>query len=59
MPISNVSASSVWYDILAYSRPNVLLAWVGYPITRLLQKRLARDSMRAMLRSSASCSACE
>ena len=42
---------SVWYDILAYSRPNALLAKVGYPITRLLQKRFARDSMRAMVRS--------
>jgi uncharacterized protein (UPF0548 family) len=39
---------SVWYDILAYSRPNQLLAKVGHPVTRLLQKRFARDSMRAM-----------
>ena len=45
---------SVWYDILAYSRPNQLLAKVGYPVTRLLQKRFARDSMRAMLRCCAS-----
>jgi uncharacterized protein (UPF0548 family) len=43
---------SVWYVILAYSRPNQLLAQVGYPITRLLQKRFGRDSMQAMLRSS-------
>ena len=43
---------SVWYDILAHSRPNQLLAKVGYPVTRLLQKRFARDSMMAMLRSS-------
>jgi uncharacterized protein (UPF0548 family) len=42
---------SVWYDILAYSRPNQLLATVGYPVTRLLQKRFAHDSMHAMLRS--------
>ena len=41
---------SVWYDILAYSRPNAILAKVGYPITRLLQKRFARDSMKAMVR---------
>lgn len=46
---------SVWYDIVAYSRPNQLLARFGYPVTRLLQKRFARDSMQAMLRSSASC----
>jgi uncharacterized protein (UPF0548 family) len=42
---------SVWYDILAYSRPNVLLARLGYPVTRLLQKRFARDSMTTMLRA--------
>jgi uncharacterized protein (UPF0548 family) len=41
---------SVWYDILAYSRPNQLLSKIGYPVTRLLQKRFARDSMRAMKR---------
>jgi len=46
---------SVWYDIFAYSRPNHSLAKLGYPITRSLQKRFARDSMLAMLRSSASC----
>jgi len=43
---------SVWYDILAYSRPNHLLASLGYPMTRMLQKRFARDSMRAMQRGS-------
>jgi uncharacterized protein (UPF0548 family) len=46
---------SVWYDIFAYSRPNHSLAKLGYPITRSLQKRFARDSMQAMLRSSTSC----
>ena len=46
---------SVWYDIFAYSRPNHALAKLGYPITRSLQKRFARDSMQAMLRSSTSC----
>lgn len=44
---------SVWYDLAAYSRPNQLLAKLGYPVTRVLQKRFARDSMQAMLRSSA------
>ena len=42
---------SVWYDIFAYSRPNQVIAKIGYPITRLLQKRFARDSMKAMLRA--------
>ena len=39
---------SVWYDILAFSRPNHWLVRLGYPITRRLQKRFARDSMRVM-----------
>ncbi len=40
---------SVWYDILAFSRPNHLLARLGYPLTRRTQKRFARDSCAAML----------
>ncbi|HKA21415.1 MAG TPA: DUF1990 domain-containing protein [Blastocatellia bacterium] len=42
---------TVWYDILAYSRPNQLLAKLGYPIARSLQKRFAKDSMAAVVRS--------
>jgi uncharacterized protein (UPF0548 family) len=49
----NGADDSVWYDLSAYSRPNQLLARLGYPITRALQKRFARDSMAAMLRGSA------
>jgi uncharacterized protein (UPF0548 family) len=41
---------SVWYDILAFSQPN-LLAKMGYPITRRLQKNFARDSLAAMLQT--------
>ena len=44
---------SVWYDLAAYSMPNQLLVKLGYPVTRALQKRFARDSMQAMLRGSA------
>jgi uncharacterized protein (UPF0548 family) len=50
----NTIDDSVWYDLAAYSRPNQLLAKLGYPVTRALQKRFARDSMQAMLRGSAS-----
>jgi len=48
----NSADDSVWYDLSAYSRPNQLLAKLGYPVTRALQKRFARDSMQAMLRGS-------
>jgi uncharacterized protein (UPF0548 family) len=42
------SDDSVWYDILAFSRPN-LLARLAYPLTRRLQKKFACDSLAAML----------
>jgi uncharacterized protein (UPF0548 family) len=40
---------TVWYDILAFSRPNQFLVRLGFPLARQLQKRFARDSMAAML----------
>ena len=39
---------SVWYDVFAFSRPKHLLAWLGYPLARALQRRFARDSKKAM-----------
>jgi uncharacterized protein (UPF0548 family) len=42
---------SVWYDILAFSRANHVLARIAYPMTRRLQKRFARDSVLAMKRA--------
>lgn len=41
---------SVYYDVFAFSRPKHPLAWIGYPFARLLQRRFARDSKRAMLK---------
>ena len=41
----------IWYDLYAFSRPNFLLAKLGYPLTRMLQKRFATDSKNAMLRA--------
>jgi uncharacterized protein (UPF0548 family) len=43
--------ATVWYDILAFSRPQQLLARLGYPLARRLQKRFARDSAAAMRRA--------
>ena len=42
---------SVWYEILAVSRPKQFLAKLGYPISRRLQKRFGRDSVAAMTRA--------
>jgi len=39
---------TVWYDLLAFSRPNHPLAQAAYPLSRWLQKRFARDSLAAM-----------
>jgi uncharacterized protein (UPF0548 family) len=44
------SDDSVWYDILAFSRPHHVLARVGYPVVRKLQKKFARDSAAVMQR---------
>jgi uncharacterized protein (UPF0548 family) len=41
----------VYYDILAFSRPRHLLARLGYPLMRRLQKRFGRDSAAAMRRA--------
>src|SRR5262249_4646971 len=42
---------SVWHDLRSFSRPGHLLTALGYPIARMLQKRFARESPRAMLRA--------
>ncbi len=41
----------VWYDILAFSRPRQMLARLGYPLSRALQKKFANGSKLAMLQS--------
>lgn len=42
---------SVFYDILAFSRPHHLLARLGYPMTRRFQRRFARDSGSAVAKA--------
>ena len=44
----NREDDSVWYDLYAFSRPGHLLARLGYPLVRRLQRTFARDSLRAM-----------
>lgn len=45
------NTNSVWYDILAFSRPNHFLTRLGYPLVRDTQKRFGRDSAAAMFRA--------
>jgi uncharacterized protein (UPF0548 family) len=42
---------SVWYEIVAFSRPHHPLARVGRPFGRAVQRRFARDSLQAMRRA--------
>ena len=43
----NHEDDTVWYDLLAFSKPGPM-ASMGYPYTRRLQKRFAQDSVKAM-----------
>ncbi|MGI8495031.1 MAG: DUF1990 family protein [Pyrinomonadaceae bacterium] len=47
----NKSDESVWYDLYAFSQPNNYLAKIGYPFSRMLQKKFAADSKAAMMRA--------
>lgn len=44
----DASDDSIWYEIVAFSRPRALLARIGYPISRAMQRRFARSSLAAM-----------
>ncbi len=39
---------TVHYDLLAFSKPQHPLVYLGYPVARQLQKKFARDSKSAM-----------
>ena len=39
---------SVWYSILAFSKPRKWQARIAKPLSRMLQKKFARDSLEAM-----------
>ena len=47
----NRDDDTVWYDILAFSRPRHLFARLGYPLSRSLQRKFAQGSKLAMLQS--------
>ena len=42
---------SVCYEILAFSKPNSVLARIGYPLTRMMQRRFSEASLKAMARA--------
>jgi uncharacterized protein (UPF0548 family) len=45
----NRSEDQVWYSVLAFSVPNQALAKLGYPLSRMLQRRFGEGSKAAML----------
>ena len=47
----NRSDDKVWYDILAFSRPQHTLVKLGYPLSRMLQRRFAQGSKAAMFKA--------
>lgn len=50
----NRDDDKVWYDILAFSRPRRTLAKLGYPLSRLLQRRFAEGSKTSMVEAASS-----
>ena len=46
----NQDDQTVWFDLYAFSRPGIA-ARLAYPVSRMLQKRFARDSKAAMYRT--------
>ena len=47
--VHRLAGGSVWFDILAYSKPNHPLVRLGYPVARRVQKRFARGTEDALL----------
>jgi len=45
----DLNDDTVWYDILAFSRPNHPLVKMAAPFARKLQKQFARESMKRMV----------
>ena len=46
----DLSDDTVWYDILAFSRPHHSLVKMAAPLARRLQKQFARESMKRMIK---------
>ena len=47
----DAASGEVFYEIHAFSRPRHLLARLGYPLSRWLQRRFVRESKQAMARA--------
>ncbi len=45
------ATDEVWYDLYAFSQTNSLIAKIGYPFARAMQKSFAVESKAAMIRA--------
>ena len=48
--IEMLEDNSVWYDIYAFSQPQLWPVKIGFPLARRLQKRFGRESLAVMKR---------
>jgi len=53
--VEQLADGSVWYEVIAFSRPRHILARLAYPLVRRLQKRFGRDTAAAMQRAVGRC----
>ncbi len=51
------SDDSVWYEIVAFSKPRAILARLGYPFSRAMQKKFGRASLAAIVKAARLCEA--
>jgi uncharacterized protein (UPF0548 family) len=49
--IEHHADDTVWYDILAFSRPRYWMTRLAYPLARRMQKRFVEQSKAAMVRA--------
>jgi uncharacterized protein (UPF0548 family) len=52
--VERAEDGTVWYDVRAFSRPRHILARIGYPLVRCLQRRFVRNSGALMRRAAES-----
>jgi hypothetical protein len=45
------SDNSVWYEIVAFSKPRAVLAKLGYPFSQKMQRKFGRASLGAMMKA--------
>lgn len=50
-PAPPVPYAQCRYEAFLFSKPDTLLAWVSYPVVRIMQLRYVNDSVKAMTKA--------